>query len=410
MVTLAAVTPAAAQTGLAVNPTAWASVTSQDPDQAHWSEYEPTWEGADVSVGRTDHGEVTRAFFELDVTAFAGKRVLDANFVLYVRAHGACGPDTEMWETGRISSQTTWNDQPQWLRELSTSPADCGVQGWMISEAVKDAVARGDEVVTIGLKSADESTAGRYVFWTTPSVGNATGPGMSVRYNTVPDVPSGQAVTAGDCQAPPGGPYLRTTTPSFLAMLTDPDHGGNEIMRGRFEWADAAGAKIGEAVTTEQTGDARHCVTVPAGQLADGGSYTWRVRAENSYTVVGPGGYETYWDMGEWSAWQPELHIDQAPPANPPAISSADFPENQVGGRVGQPGTFTLAPNGVTDVASYDYDFGRGFVPVRAGADGTATVTFTPTNTFPQRLIARSVDRAGNLGPTVTYAFRAAPR
>jgi hypothetical protein len=50
----------------------------------------------------------------------------------------------------------------------------------------------------------------------------------------------------------------------------------------------------------------------------------------------------------------------------------------------------------------------RSFLPVLAGPDGTATVTFTPTHVFSQRLTARSVDRAGNRGPQVTYAFRAA--
>ncbi|MEV0390103.1 hypothetical protein [Nonomuraea sp. NPDC050643] len=400
--------PAAADTALAVNPTAWASISSKHPHRSHWVKYDPVGnEDDDASVGRTDAPrEITRSFFELDLSAFTGKRVLRANFVLYVRESAACGPAVEMWETGAVSARTTWKRQPRWLRKVFTSEAGCGQKGWLISEAVKDAVARGDQAITFGLRSADERTAGRFLFRTTPFTGNI-GPSMSVAYNTVPDVPTGLDVTSGDCYGPEAGPYLRTTTPSLRATLTDPDGGSGEILRGRFEWADAAGDTLGEAVSAELSSGHRHCVTLPEGHLTDGGSYTWRVRAENSYLVAGPDGYETFWDLGQWSPWAPQLHIDQVPPAAPPVISSTDFPENQPGGRVGLPGTFTLAPNGVSDVASYDYDFGPGVNPVRAGSDGTATVTFTPTHTFPQRLTARSVDRAGNRGPAVTYAFRA---
>ncbi|TMR17521.1 hypothetical protein ETD86_23125 [Nonomuraea turkmeniaca] len=406
-------TPALATSSVAVSPTSWASVTSKHQNQAHWVEYQPTWDGDDdAPVGRTaPPPDITRSFFQIDISKYADTRILTAYLALQVREGSDCEPGIELWETESISPETTWKHQPRWLRKLYTVPVlPCPrtYLEWDAIEAVTEAAARGDKFITFGLKSADETVPGRHLFRTSPFRGS-TGPGLVLKYNTRPDVPSEFLISNQDCHHPlPAGPYLRTTTPSLLATLTDPDTDGGDVLRARFEWADTGGNKIDEATSGEQRAGYQHCVTVPAGQLADGGSYTWRVRAENRYRVLTPDGYQHRWDLGEWSAWQPEFTLDTTPPGKPPVISSTDFPENQVGGRVGLPGTFTVTSNGVTDVTAFEYMItpisSWGTIP--AGSDGAATITFTPVNLLTQKLTVRSVDRAGNPGPSATYSFR----
>ncbi|SPL96852.1 putative large secreted protein [[Actinomadura] parvosata subsp. kistnae] len=409
--------PAHADVGSAIAPESWALVTSKHPHRAHYVPYEPTWDGDDDAVvGRTNQPKnITRAFFQVKVSSLAAKRVFRADLALGIRDGSDCDTQIEVWETTAIGPRTTWKRQPRWLRKLSTTtpeltcPSVIGISH-SVTQAVQDAAARGDEYLTIGLRSADESVAGRRLYRTT-SVRENSGPALITRYNTAPDVPSELSVRNG-CQGAAAGPDVGTSTPSLRATATDPDTETNaEVLRVRFEWADASGAKLGESVSAETSSPSPHCVTVPAGQLTDGGRYTWRARTENAYRTENPDGtgWLEGWDHSAWTPWQPEFTVDTTKPGQP-LISSADFPQGQVGGRVGLPGTFTLSPNGSPDVASYSYSFSTGQTgKVAVSADGSAVLTYTPTLTFPATLTVSSVDRAGNQGPATTYTFRAAP-
>src|SRR5204863_457182 len=79
---------------------------------------------------------------------------------------------------------------------------------------------------------------------------------------------------------------------------------------------------------------------------------------------------------------------------------------------VGIAGTFTIdsngvSDNGVDDVASYLYStLDPPSTPVAAPSLGApVTVTVTPTRPGLNTLFARSVDRAGNLGPITAYSY-----
>ncbi|GAA1865274.1 hypothetical protein GCM10009751_24260 [Myceligenerans crystallogenes] len=69
------------------------------------------------------------------------------------------------------------------------------------------------------------------------------------------------------------------------------------------------------------------------------------------------------------------LEVDGRRPADP-VITSAQYPEDQIGGGVGQPGTFTFSSRS-TDVVAYEYelDHDETFVRVDAGSDGKASLT-----------------------------------
>ncbi|UBU15889.1 hypothetical protein [Nonomuraea gerenzanensis] len=407
--------PAHATGGSAIEPESWALVTSHHPHRAHYVPYEPTWDGDDDAVvGRTNQPRnITRAFFRVKVSSLAGKRVFRAGLSLGIRDGSDCGTQIEVWETTAIGPRTTWKRQPQWLRKLSTTtpqlicPSVLGISH-SVTQAVQDAAARGDEYLTIGLRSADETVPGRRLYRTTSVTANP-GPALVTVYNTAPDVPSELSVRS-DCYGPAAGRHVRTATPTLRAAATDPDEvSSDEKLRVRFEWADAAGTKLGEAVTLEESSP--HCVTVPAGQLTEGEAYTWRARTENRYRTEHPDGtgWLEDWDYSDWSSWQPEFTVDTTPPAQP-LVSSTDFPQGRPGGRIGLPGTLTLSPNGSQDVASYAYSFSPGPAgSVTALDDGTAVLTYTPTLPFPVTLKVNGVDRAGNRSPVTSYVFRPTP-
>ncbi len=112
---------------------------------------------------------------------------------------------------------------------------------------------------------------------------------------------------------------------------------------------------------------------VPAG--ADGTAETTLVLnnpAGNSFEVTSKSANGWVSSKAQWSR-----RIDTTP-----TVTSTDFPEFDLGGAVGTPGTFHLAPKiPGTQIAGYTYDFGWGTeaVTVKAGPHGEADFTFTPT-------------------------------
>ncbi|MFQ6212461.1 LamG domain-containing protein, partial [Bacillus mobilis] len=129
---------------------------------------------------------------------------------------------------------------------------------------------------------------------------------------------------------------------------------------------------------------------------------SWRVRAEDGTAV------------SAWSA-SCEVTVDPEAPTNGPTISSSTYPATGVNGGIGQPGSFTFGPNGVTDVASYEYELdgaAGGTGTVAAGGDLTATVSLTPPDSeaLLHTLRVRSLDAAHSPGPWTTYSFQVGGR
>ncbi|RCG33185.1 hypothetical protein DQ384_01735 [Sphaerisporangium album] len=396
--------------------TAWTYVSSKNPRTSYWNSSE------DAPVGKGPRGAGRyRSFFRMDTSKVAGKHILAGFFQTYLNS-GPCDTGVELWVTGEITPETTWRHQPKWLGKIdgaitSDQYGGCFI-AWRTTDLVTEAAARGDRYLTFGLRSADERHPGELRVFESdmtnhPYFGRLRVPWLQMDYNTAPDVPSepnawnasGPDECYGDLGAPVGdGGYVRTTTPGFSARLTDDDNGWQQI-RGRFQWAATPGGDtLGEAVTAfTYLGDAPR-VCVPAGQLTDGNTYVWRVRAEDQYQPAGD--IDLLTDIGEWSPWQ-TFTVDTTPPGQP-TVSSAVYPQNATGAPIGTPGEFTLTPGDPSDVVRYEYRFSLGSVygSVPAGADGTATVTFTPTIPVPMTLTVTAFDRGGNRSPNTVYRFR----
>lgn len=79
-----------------------------------------------------------------------------------------------------------------------------------------------------------------------------------------------------------------------------------------------------------------------------------------------------------------------------PEVSSTTYPYGEPGGGVGVPGVFTFTPR-MPDVQSYVYQFDNGpEITVPADADGSASVTLTPTEARWYPISVFAIDKAGN--------------
>ncbi|MER6514293.1 hypothetical protein ABT158_46280 [Nonomuraea sp. NPDC001636] len=388
---------------------AWTYVNLAEPKVSHWNSADDALVGTGVKPAG-----VFRSFFRMDISPMQGKKLLHAVFKGYLNS-GACDTGVELWVTGEIGPETTWLNQPDWKRNLGTGKAadDYGACffNWRIADAVREAAARGDRHLTLGLRATSEvGQRNLRVFESDqaddPYFGRIHVPLLSFWYNTVPDVPTDPAVNLNDLCGPeprPATGFVHTTTPTLGAEIVDGDHGQRDEVSARFEWADTSGTVLGSASTLPGS-EGRHCAEIPEGLLADGQTYRWRVRAEDHYQE--PETLEMLSDASDWTAWQ-EFTVDVTRPALP-VIASEAYPQNTMGALVGTPGVFTFSPGESTDVVSYSYRIAPSGPPlqrVTADSEGKAAMTFTPTTSFRHTLYVKAIDRAGNIGPERSYAF-----
>ncbi|WP_320067830.1 hypothetical protein [Micromonospora sp. RTGN7] len=227
--------------------------------------------------------------------------------------------------------------------------------------------------------------------------GHPAAAGLATEENTAPDAPGGLRVAGWTCT---DDLFVDTATPHLTATVTDPDAqpGLVEQVRATFAWWPVEQP----AQRTEWTSGAKAApgqfrYDVPAGALADGGTYAFAVRAIDHDDAV--------------SAWSAECRftVDLVSPAEP-AVSSTDYPaDGGWYGGPGLPGQFTFsAADGDTDVVSFRYTLSGGPTGYVAAQQpgGSATVTVTPDDDGPRTLGVQAVDRAGRPSLTTSYVFR----
>ncbi|GIG88594.1 hypothetical protein Pen02_35300 [Plantactinospora endophytica] len=383
--------------------TAWTQVWSNLSTTSFWNGANDAEDEARVGYDATD-GKTTRSFFKFNVSGVKKKHILSATLQTHELWSRSCtAREVQVWETGSISSSTTWKNQPSWITKLAaksvakgySSSCPAGGVEFNVTAHVVKAAAAGRDTLDQGLRASataekNKDTLSWKRFRNNPSI--------TITYNTAPGVPTNLTTdSASVCKTGTGRLVIGTVTPTLRATVSDSDNS----VKARFQWWTLDGtAPVGEFLSASVAGKTPTIVAkqIPAGAFSNGATGRWRVRAEDGT------------DTSAWGPWC-EFQVDTSRPPIP-ALSSSAFPDGAEGNAVmGRGVPVTFAPNGGTDVAAYEYVLNGDStaLPGRATptADGSATVSVTPDR-FVNWLHVRAVDRASNRSTVATVVFYAA--
>ncbi|MGW6128777.1 FG-GAP repeat domain-containing protein [Cellulomonas sp. NPDC055163] len=217
---------------------------------------------------------------------------------------------------------------------------------------------------------------------------------FSVTYNRAPNAPAAVRITdpGAACVNGAGRPYIRTSTPTFAAQLSDPEGDAVHAAFDVFSAVNTAHHVWDGGLTPAQGSGAEHAVRFP-GPLNDGGLYQWRVAGVDTAGLTGP-------------TTVCEFAVDLTAPAQPTVQSSpgqpAQYKEDTLAGGSGIPGLLTFGNGGSADVVRYEYSFDSEAFDLSTPASST-TISYAPPTGGPHRLFVRSVDAAGWASPKREY-------
>ncbi|GAA0379570.1 hypothetical protein Acor_00990 [Acrocarpospora corrugata] len=388
-----------------------------------------------------DGGSTARTLLQLDTSRVARTHILWATLRLWQAwSSKDCGNGNEsggavdVYQVPAFGSGTTWNaawNSTAWGSNLGGNSRAVrrtggGYQGrcpadyvaFDVTGAVRGVAAAGGTSISLGLRAENESDEWSWKRYLMFATANAKNPSLDIGYNTIPGAPAalvteddsapGDATDDTLCVTGPARPAVTSLTPTLSAQMKD----GDGSTHAEFEWSQVGAARVGGLQTGLVADGANISAVIPAGQLQEGGTYSWRVRG---YDLLGS--YGT--DYGPWSR-SCEFTIETPGPANSPplpTVTSADFVRDDFGPTpAGVPGTVTFAGQ---DVVAFRYGFRQDALAmtVQARPDGTAEAPITMTHDNPAELWVQAVDRAGNksVGPDgdaatgiARYPFQAA--
>lgn len=374
---------------------AWTYVNRKFPDQSYWSYGRDV--GSNAGYESTD-GTTQRSYFRMGTSAVNGKDIISATFRVNLWGGWSCSArEVQLWAGGDIGTGTTWNNQP-WRRYITSVTAakrsggtgECapGTIEFNAHSAVAEAAGNnyGQTVLSLQAPQAAEDAKDVY-FWKKFSAD----PQLVIEYNTPPNTPSDLYADINlPCTTGAGRP-VTNTSPTLFATGSDVDTANVEV---EFEWYHQGGNKISGYRHPFIASGSRFSAVVPVTDLQDGQAYGWRARAG---------------DGRVWGAWSGfcEFGFDTTRPTAVPAVSSASFPENDLGIPVGERGEFTFT-SADADVFGYRYGLTENttyFVAAGSGEGKPATVPVTASQSTLLTMYVYAVDKAGNRSDT----YRAYP-
>lgn len=354
----------------------------------------------DLYVGSWNSGStVTRSFLRVNTAPIIGKRILDSKLYLYNYYSATCqARNWEVWHTGDVSTSTRWAAQPTWISQqavVSTTrgySSACG-EDWVtapVTGAMAWAASHSYQTMTLGLRASNEADSAAWKKFLSSENGEF-GPTVWVNYASNPETPANLMVSpVGDTTN--NIAYTSTLTPTLTANVNDGD-GGNltvtfEVLNGTT--VEATGTVTAPAGSVAQW-------KVPGGELAEGTTYTMRVKASDG--------------VGTSATATKQFSVDTTVPGAP-FVTSTDFPDDGEGhGTPGVPGTVTLTHAQASDGSLVRFRWALDgppdpakTVPVVAATTST-TLTITPM--YPGRHVLRvqAVDRAGNTSGVAEHTF-----
>jgi RHS repeat-associated protein len=315
-----------------------------------------------VGLDPTGTYGVTRGYYNFDVTAIKGATVQTGTLTIGEDYSGSssCTPtEVDLYDTGLMSTSTTWNNSPITWSFITRQSAAMGGNatlcptGPLTFDVTSEAQGWANNVHTtnsLGVFAANESATSFF------KVFGGYGQTLSVTYTGAPNLPAGRATTPClyACGANNGLVWTNSTQPSLQAGSVDPNSAAltmNYQVAAGTSQNPSSDVATG-AVTGLSSGQLANW-PVTAGALSNGGTYEWRAQAchasDGSVCSV-------------WSSWV-QLTVDTTPP------SAAVFQSNStpVGYTTQTAGTVLWTT--ASDVAFQDCYFNN----VACNSSGTVT-------------------------------------
>jgi hypothetical protein len=368
-----------------------------------------TWDK--LALGTTNSGATKRiAYVNFSAQGLSNAKINWATLKLWgQRSDGSCASGTwQIWRTQTNAySGTRWSNRPGLAEFMGNSiaPANGVCTGqWMEGDATalfQYAANAGWWEFTVAMVPYWDDTNIYYKEFKSSETGTLPHVTLNWDTNTKPSTPDMLTVDNKPCASGPNRPFVKTTTPTLRAHVTDPD---GDAMNVWFAWAKWNGSSFVDEPGGGMQG------SVPSGTTAvfnvtgnvDGGIYTFRSQSDDSpshspYLVSDvtniPGNCE----------WQ----VDISPPAVP-TVTADVYQEGRTSGSVGQTGRFTLSSS--PDTKSFLWGWSdpptSPLTPSTLG--GSVSIDWTPTSSGARTLFVRAIDRAENES-NKAYQFIVAP-
>ncbi|MFF4977999.1 LamG-like jellyroll fold domain-containing protein [Streptomyces sp. NPDC001083] len=359
--------------------------------------------------------DTKRLFYRIPTSKFAGRTVLQAEFVVRNTWSASCSArSVELWRTKDISSSTTWNSQDNdafWIDHLKTESFAYGFTGCAAKDAefdVKSAVQQAADkkwsTMTFGMKAASETDGNAWKRFSDDAY-------LRVQYNRPPAQVKMSQLTmeyGGSCKKPASAARVSTLGKIYANNVTDPD-GDSVSVEFRASWDTGDGKGVvtrwKSGLTTAKKSGSNFAISLPT-SIPKNKTVNWFVHSYDgaqyspwSYTGDPTACYFVY-----------DTNVPKAPTISSliyPASDPED-PDDPWYDGVGQYGDFVIT-GAVSDVTRYW--FGLNGDPVSANAVTTSggaakTVPVLPVRAGLNTFTARSFDAAGNGSDIRTYQFR----
>ncbi|MFD5637989.1 LamG-like jellyroll fold domain-containing protein [Streptomyces sp. NPDC127077] len=359
--------------------------------------------------------DTKRLFYRIPTSKFAGRTVLQAEFVVRNTWSASCSArSVELWRTKDISSSTTWNSQNAdgfWIDQLRTQSfaygfTDCAAKDaeFDVKSAVQQAADKKWSTMTFGMRAASESDGYGWKRFSDDAY-------LRVQYNRPPPQVRMSQLTmeyGGSCKGPSSAARVRTLGKIYANDVTDPDGDSVSVeFQAGWDSGDGKGTtthwKSGR--TTAKKSGSDFAISLPS-SIPVNKSLNWSVRS---------------YDGAQYSPWSYTgdptacyfVYDTSVPKA--PTISSAVYPASNPEDPddpwydgIGQYGDFVIT-GAVSDVTKYWYGINGDPVStntVTTSGGAAKTVPVLPVKPGLNTFTARSFDAAGNGSEIRTYQFR----
>ncbi|WP_330344048.1 FG-GAP-like repeat-containing protein [Streptomyces longwoodensis] len=385
--------------------TSWTWVNSAYPSTSFWKDTSATGLHVGYEGWETPYHQ-SRAYAKLSVDSrIFGATIVDSHFYATETYAPSCtATPVELWQTGSIDSNTTWNNKPTNKARWGTKTVAYGYSpscpakslGFDITSRMQD-VADGASLsnLTLGLQAGDELDKYGWKKFDYATMS------MSTTYNHRPNQPSSlltsPATTCSNTVKTVGDGDVQ-----LYAKVSDPD-----------------GGTLSAAFKVTKTGTST-VIATPTVSAASGRNASYILKKSVLEAAAGSSPLGVTWNVtaSDGTSTSPasatcKFSFDASRPGAPVITDSASYEcgddASTATYRVGDPAALSVAPNASGgNAASYLYQL-NGATPASVASTGASTsLSVTPTRGT-NVLTVTAVSAGGNIGDTANCVLFAEP-